>query len=152
MNKYLQSRIDYYEYADEEEKFDKTKQDAVEMGTRLWIQTVNASYVPGFTFPANNMLTTLTTMYDVGARRDALLISGMPWPISLMLFFIALVISFVGGFTSPDLKIKEWVVIIGFILLACLIIYVTLDMARPMRGFIKPDVGQEKIIQLKELF
>ncbi len=152
LNKYLQSRIDYYEYADEEEKFDKTKQDAVEMGTRLWIQTVNASYVPGFTFPANNMLTTLTTMYDVGARRDALLISGMPWPISLMLFFIALVISFVGGFTSPDLKIKEWVVIIGFILLACLIIYVTLDMARPMRGFIKPDVGQEKIIQLKELF
>jgi hypothetical protein len=31
----------------------------------------------------------------------------------LMLFLIALVNSFVGGFTSPVLNIKEWVVIKG---------------------------------------
>ena len=67
------------------------------------------------------------------------------------LFFIAMIISFVGGFTTPVLKTKEWVVIAGFIFLACLIIYVTLDMARPMRGFIRPDVEQQKIIQLQEL-
>jgi hypothetical protein len=91
-------------------------------------------------------------MYDVGTKRDATLMAGIPTPISYMLFLIALAISFVGGFTSPDLRIKEWVVITGFILLACLIILVTLDMARPMRGFIKPDAGQEKIIQLKEMF
>ena len=68
-----------------------------------------------------------------------------------MLFFIAMVISFVGGFTSPVLKTKEWVVITGFIFLACLVIYITLDMARPMKGFIKPDVEQEKIVQLQKL-
>jgi hypothetical protein len=32
-----------------------------------------------------------------------------------------------------------------------LIIYITLDMARPMRGFIRPDVEQEKLIQLQKL-
>ncbi|HEY2580177.1 MAG TPA: hypothetical protein VGI43_00130 [Mucilaginibacter sp.] len=64
---------------------------------------------------------------------------------------MALVISFVGGFTTPLLKMKEWIVIIGFVLLACLIIFITLDMARPMRGIIKPDAGQERIVQLREL-
>jgi hypothetical protein len=62
-----------------------------------------------------------------------------------------MVISFVGGFTSPILKTKEWVIITGFILLACLVIYITMDLARPMRGFIRPDVGQERIEQLQEL-
>jgi hypothetical protein len=152
LKKYLQARIDYYEDAKDLEKFNKAKQDAEEIGKRLWMQTINASSVPGFGLSANNMLAALVAMYDVGAKRDATLLAGIPTPISMMLFFIALVISFVGGFTSPDLKIKEWVVIVGFILLACLIIFVTLDMARPMRGFIKPDTGQEKIIQLKELF
>jgi len=46
---------------------------------------------------------------------------------------------------------KEWVVITGFILLACLIILITLDLSRPMRGMIRPDVGQEKLVQLMEM-
>lgn len=149
---YLQARIDYYELAEDQEKLDKARTDAVDIGERLWSKTVAASFVPGFTLAANNMLAALTAMYDVGARRDALLMSGIPGPISFMLFFIALVISFVGGFTTPSLKMKEWVVITGFILLACLIILITMDMSRPMRGFIKPDVAQAQIVELLEFF
>jgi hypothetical protein len=152
LKKYVQARINYFEEAEDVEKFNKSKQDAIVIGKKLWTQTVKASYVPGFTLMANNMLASLTAMYDIGARRDGTLMSSIPAPITFMLFFIALMISFVGGFTSPALNMKEWVVIIGFILLACLIILVTLDMARPMRGIIRPDVGQEKIVQLKELF
>ena len=151
VKKYLQARIDYYEYAEDLQKFNKSKEDAVEIGKRLWTNTVAASHLPNLSLTANTMLTSLSAMYDVGARRDAMLLSGLPGPIRYMLFFIAMVISFVGGFTSPVLKTKEWVVITGFIFLACLVIYITLDMARPMRGFIRPDVEQEKIEQLQEL-
>jgi hypothetical protein len=151
MKKYLQARIDYYEFAGDSERFAKSKHDAVEIGKRLWTRTVDASRSPNLSLTANTMLSTLSTMYDVAARRDALLMSGLPRPIRYMLFVLAMVISFVGGFTSPVLKTKEWVVITGFIFLACLIIYITLDMARPMRGFIRPDVEQEKIIQLQKL-
>jgi hypothetical protein len=152
VKKYLQTRIDYYEYAEDSEKFNKTKQDAAEIGRRLWDRTIDLSHVTGFNVAANNMLAALTPMFDVGARRDALLMSGVPTPVTLMLFLIAIVISFVGGFTSPVLKAKEWVVIAGFIFLAWFIIYLTIDMARPMRGFIRPDVGQDRIVQLMELF
>jgi hypothetical protein len=151
VKKYLQARIDYYEYAEDLQKFNKSKEDAVEIGKRLWMRTVDASHLPNLGLAANTMLVSLSAMYDIGARRDAMLMSGLPGPIRYMLFFIAMVISFVGGFTSPVLKTKEWVVITGFIFLACLIIYITLDMARPMRGFIRPDVEQEKLVQLQEL-
>ena len=93
----------------------------------------------------------LSAMYDMGSRRDALLLSGIPAPISFMLFFMAIMISFIGGFTSLTIRAKEWILISGFILLACIIVYITLDLARPMRGFIKPDIGQEKIEQLRNL-
>ena len=151
VKKYLQARIDYYEHADDIEKINKSRKDAVVIGKRLWTRTVDASHLPGLGVTTNTMLASLSAMYDVGARRDAMLLSGLPGPLRYMLFFIAMIISFVGGFTSPVLKMKEWVVIAGFIFLACLIIYVTLDMARPMRGFIRPDVEQHKIIQLQEL-
>jgi hypothetical protein len=151
LSEYLQARISYYREATDVLKFEKSKQDAVQIGKRLWMRTVDASHLPNLGIMANNMLASLSAMYDLAARRDAMLTSGIPWPISCMLFFIAVLISFVGGFTSPLLKTKEWVVITGFIFVACIIIYITLDMARPMRGLIKPDVGQEKIEQLQEL-
>ena len=152
VKKYLQTRIDYYERAEDLESISKSKQDAIEIGKRLWTRTVDASHLPNLGLTANTMLSALSSMYDVGGRRDAMLMSGLPGPIRYMLFLIALVISFVGGFTSPVLKTKEWVVITGFIFLACSIIYITLDLARPMRGFIRPDVEQAKIVQLLELF
>ena len=91
-------------------------------------------------------------MFDIAARRDALLSSGVPDLIFYLLFFLALVISFIGGFTTPVIGTKEWIVICGFILLACIIIYITLDLSRPMRGLMKPDVGERKIEQLQQLF
>lgn len=151
VKKYLQARIDYYEYAEDLKKFNKSKEDAAEIGKRLWTRTVDASHLPNLSATGSTMLTTLSAMFDVGTRRDAMLTSGLPGPIRYMLFFIAMIISFVGGFTSPILKTKEWVVIAGFIFLACLIIYITVDMARPMSGFIRPDVEHQKIVQLHKL-
>jgi len=151
LKKYLQARIDYYEYAGDAAKFKQSQENTVDVGKRLWKGAVDISVLPGFGFPGNNMMTALTTMFDIAARRDALLNSGVPLPISLMLFSLALFISFIGGFTSPFLNPKEWIVVVGFILLACIIIYITIDLARPVGGLIRVDVGQEKIVRLRNL-
>jgi hypothetical protein len=151
MKKYLQARIDYYEQASDPERFNKSIGDASETGKRLWAQAASATNVPGFSLSGNNMMNNLSAMYDMGARRDALLSSGIPGPIFFMLFFMAIMISFIGGFTSLAIKAKEWILISGFILLACTIVYITIDLARPMRGLIKPDIGHEKIEQIRKL-
>jgi hypothetical protein len=152
LRKYLESRIAYYNYEESSDEFNKTKQDAIDVGKRLWTRTVKVSSFPNLAPASNAMMATLTSMFDVAAKRDALLLSGIPLMISSMLFFLALAISFVGGFTTPVLKTKEWIVIAGFILLACIIIYITIDLSRPTTGFIRPDVGQDRIVQLRTLF
>jgi hypothetical protein len=69
-----------------------------------------------------------------------------------MLIVLALAICLVGGFTTPAVKRKEWIVIAVFAMLACTILYITMDLAQPMSGFIKPDTGQITIINLRQLF
>jgi hypothetical protein len=149
---YLQARIDYYKYAADFDRFKKAKQDADDVSKTLWNETVKASALPDLSFTGANMLASLTVMYDVAAKRDALMLSGVPEPIMYMLFFLAIAISFVGGFTTPVIKTKEWIVIAAFILLACIIIFITLDLGRPLRGFIRPDIGEYKILELQKLF
>jgi hypothetical protein len=152
LKNYLQARIDYYNYASDIDKFNKAKEDTRVIGKSLWEKTLHASTLPNMGITAANMFAALTAMYDVAAKRDALLSSGVPNLVMYLLFFLALVISFIGGFTTPVIGTKEWVIISGFILLACIIIYITLDLSRPMRGFIKPDVGQDRIEQLQKMF
>ena len=152
LKKYVEARISYYSDATDLVKFNKAKEDAEAAGKRLWASTVNAATVPNMGINCSNMYAALTSMFDVAAKRDALLLSGLPELITYMLFFLALTISFIGGFTTPVIKTKEWIVVGGFILLACIIIFITLDLSRPMRGFIKPDVGQERMVKLRKLF
>jgi hypothetical protein len=39
-----------------------------------------------------------------------------------------------------------------FAFLASAILYITIDLARPMEGLIKPDAGQQIIVNLRKLF
>ena len=152
MKIYIGSRIDYYKYAGDNDKVGKTIEDTRRTAKSLWAKTEYVSTLPNMGISAANMFASLTTMYDLAAKRDTMLLQGVPVPIFYLLFFLALVISFIGGFTTPVIGTKEWVIISGFILLACIIIFITLDLSRPMTGFIRPNVAEERIEQLPKLF
>jgi hypothetical protein len=149
---YLEARIAYYHDATDLAKLNKAKENARTAGKGLWTKTAQAASLPNMGLVCSNMYNSLTAMFDLAAKRDAILLSGIPELIIYMLLFLALAVSFIGGFTTPVIKTKEWVVVGGFILLACVIIFLTLDLSRPMRGFIKPDAGEERIEKLLELF
>ena len=149
---YLEARIAYYHDISDPVKFNQAKENARTAGTRLWTKTVEASSLPNMGLVCSNMYNSLTVMFDLAAKRDAILLSGIPELIIYMLLFLALAVSFIGGFTTVVINTKEWIVVGGFILLACIIIFLTLDLSRPMRGFIKPDAGEERIEKLLELF
>lgn len=152
MQKYLEAQINYYKYAADPEKFSQSKQSTEEAKMQLWTKTVAASHVPNMGITSANMLASLTGMFDIASKRDALLLSDVPELVVYMLFFLALCISFIGGFTTPTkISPKEWLVITGFLLLASIIIYITFDLARPLRGFIKPTIGIDRLIELRKL-
>jgi hypothetical protein len=151
IKQYLQARIDYYNNATNIDLLLQAKDATITGGNRLWDRTVQVSMLPNMTAPANNMFASLTTMFDIASKRDALLMAGIPEAVHYLLFFLALTISFIGGFTTPVIKTKEWMIIGGFALLACCIIYLSLDLGRPMRGFIRPESSAQRIEELKKI-
>ena len=152
LKKYLEERISYYDYADDQEKFSINRKELSKTARILWNMTIEHSRNPELSGVAVGMAGKLTSLYDIGIKREALLSFGIPVPISLMLIILALAICLVGGFTTPAIKRKEWIVIAVFALLASTILFITMDLARPMTGLIKPDTGQVTIVNLRQLF
>jgi hypothetical protein len=152
LRKYLEERINYYDYATDEARFNQNRKDISETAKSLWARTTALAKKPETKDPAYNMVLALTNLFDIGIRRETLINSGIPGPIKYMLIALVLAICFVGGFTTPAIHRKEWVVISVFALLATSILYLTIDLARPMNGLIKPDTGQAVIVELRSMF
>ena len=118
----------------------------------LWAMTIEQSKEPNLSSATGGMSASLASLFDIGIKREAILSFGIPLSICIMLIALALAICLVGGFTTPAVKQKEWMVIAVFALLASTILYITMDLARPMSGLIKPDTGQATIVNLRQLF
>jgi hypothetical protein len=149
---YLDARIVYYSNVADDEKFKKAKEDATAASDRLLNKIIAMAGEPAIRATADNLFSSVNNLLDAAIKRDSLLRAGVPEPVQYMLFSLALAISFIGGFTTPVMGRKEWIVITGFALLAVTLIYMTLDMGRPMRGFIKTDVGEQRMVELRKLF
>ena len=152
LSTYLEERIAYYDYALDQKKFDKNREEISKTATALWARTVEESKNPAMSGLAANMGSSLTSLFDIGIKREALLSTGIPHPITFMLIGLALAICFVGGFTTPSIKRKEWIVVAVFAFLASTILYITIDLARPTEGLIRPEAGERTIINLRKLF
>jgi hypothetical protein len=151
LRKYLEARISYYDDATDEVKFNKSREELIKTSEALWAITAEQAKKTNMGGPTTTMVMSLTNLFDIGIKREALLVAGIPNPIAVMLIVLALSICYVGGFTTPSIKKKEWFVITIFALLASTILYITIDLARPMRGLIRPDTGQEAIKNLRRL-
>jgi hypothetical protein len=152
LHTYLEERIFYYNYAADEANFEKNRAEISRTAAALWATTVGLTKNPGTRVPAEAMVTPLTNLFDVGIRREALLGAGVPGLVSGMLIVLTLAICFVGGFTTPSMNRKEWIVVFAFASLATMILYITLDLARPMHGLIRLDSGQISIVNLRRFF
>jgi hypothetical protein len=69
-----------------------------------------------------------------------------------MLFICVLAGSFIGGFTTISFASKDRIIIAGFIVVTSMVIYTTLDLSRPLRGFITDVPGRDAIVELRQMF
>ena len=98
------------------------------------------------------MIPALNDMIDVTTSRLAGEKAKVPESIIIMLFFLAMIIAFYGGYSEGRKGKMDWVVQIGFCLLVSLVILFTLDLDRPRRGFVNLDVSNQTIIDLRKNF
>jgi hypothetical protein len=106
------------------------------------------SKLPNMLIPSNNMIPALNSMFDIATTIELTLYARVPDLVIYMLFILALVTSFIGGYTSKGLGRKDWIIIIAFALFSSMVTYITLDLGRPMRGIIKGNMGKQAIIDI----
>jgi hypothetical protein len=150
--KYLEARIAYYDNVKDSVMFLKAKADAANASEALWTRAMQQSKLPNMLIPSNQMIPALNAMFDIATTREVVLKARVPDMIVWMLFILALASSFIAGFTSSSIRCKDWIIVAGFALLSSMIIYITLDLGRPLRGIIKADVGQQAILDLRKMF
>ena len=150
--KYLEARIAYYQNVTDTILFFKAKEDATKISGALWDRAMQQSKLPNMLIPSNQMVPALNSMFDITTTSEVTLRARVPDVIVYMLFILALASSFIGGFTSLAIRPRDWIVVAGFALLSSMIILITLDLGRPMRGIIKADTGVQSIVDLRSMF
>ena len=145
--KYLEARVAYYDHYFEMQRASEEKSKAEKAINDIWDLAIKQSKLPNMLIPSNSMVPALNNLMDTADKRDLIGQARVPDLLLYMLFLLSVTISFIVGFTIPYFNRRAWFIILAFITVACLIIYVTLDFSRPLRGFVKADFGNQAIIQ-----
>jgi len=152
LKNYLEAIISYYSNPKDLELVEKSKEDAANAKHHLWKQVSELSKRPELLTQNQQLIPGLNNMFDSAQTREIVFRSHVPDLILVMLFICVITTCFVSGFTANALQRKEWVIIYGFTLVTVMVIYTTLDLARPTRGFIKSDAGRDALKEIRHLF
>ena len=149
---YVEARVSYYEVGADVQGVMDAHTLSQAISERLWIRACSLAKDPANLAATQQMIPALNTMIDVTTSRLAGEKAKVPESILIMLFFIALISAFYGGYTAGRKGSIDWLVEIGFCLLVCLVVLFTLDLDRPRRGFVTMDGPHQTILELREMF
>lgn len=149
---YLEARIAYYQAGADTQAIAKADRLSQNISLKLWKRASSLAANPANLASTQQMIPALNDMIDVTTSRLAGEKAKVPPSIILMLFFLAVISAFYGGYSEGRKGKMDWVVQIGFCLLVSLVIFFTLDLDRPRRGFVNLDEPNQTIIELRKNF
>lgn len=149
---YVEARISYYQVGADVKGILKADSLSQVISGKLWKRACSLSKDPANLAATQQMIPALNTMIDITTSRIAGEKAKVPESILIMLFFLALISSFYGGYSEGRKGKIDWLIQIGFCLLVSLVVLFTLDLDRPRRGFVNLDVPNQTIIDLRKNF
>lgn len=149
---YVEIRISYYKAGSDVKGILKADSLSQIISAKLWKRATNLSKDPSNLAATQQMIPALNDMIDITTTRLSGEKAKVPQSILIMLFFLAIIISFYGGYSEGRKGKIDWLVQIGFCLLVSLVVLFTLDLDRPRRGFVNLDGPNQTIIDLRKNF
>jgi hypothetical protein len=149
---YVEARIDYYEAGPNAKAILKADSLSQVISSKLWKHASSLSKDPANLAATQQMIPALNDMIDITTSRLAGEKAKVPQSILVMLFFLAMIIAFYGGYSEGRKGKIDWLVQIGFCLLVSLVVLFTMDLDRPRRGFVNLDTPNKTIIDLRKNF
>lgn len=145
---YLKARIDLYSNLADTANARVNIRQSADAAQQLWSLAASQSKLPNMLIPSNQMIPALNNMFDAATKKDTLLKSTIPDLMVYMLLVLALISSFCGGLLSGASTARDNIISFFFIVFAALVVYVTIDLGRPLRGFIRSDNGTDALKDL----
>ncbi len=148
---YLEARIEYFEAGKDIQKVMAANKVAADYGKRIWDRAMKLSHTTGSQTPTMQMVPALNAMFDISTTRQIGELERVPDSIVIMLFVVSIASGFFLGYTSPESKL-DWLVAVGFCILTSVVVYITLDLDRPRRGFINITASHDAMLMLRQNF
>jgi hypothetical protein len=133
---YIQARIHFYEAGRDTNELNKAIEATDKIAGKIWATaTAHAKKYPGNYIVTNQSIPSINDMIDMVTTRNAGLEATVPPIIVMMLLILCIGISLFTGYYFAGYR-TDWLVVSGFIITICMVVYITLDLDRPRRGLI----------------
>lgn len=149
---YLESRIDFFNAARNIELSAKALKTSDYYRNNLWMRITRLSSDMTYQIATEQMLTALKEMIEKSIIREGARRARVPDSIVLMLFIQSLATAFFIGYVNGNYQKPDMFLIVVFHLLVALVIYVTLDLDRPLQGLTHLQDIHDILVSNRELF
>ena len=146
--KYLETRIEFFEAGRDDEKIQTSLKNSAIITNSLWKQASSYSFSDSTRLASMLMIPSLNEMFDSASTVNEAFNVTVPDSIVLLLLIFSAISSFFIGYNCGIKRIFDKLLVIGFCMLTCVVIYIILDLDRPRRGLINSN---SQVHLLKEI-
>jgi hypothetical protein len=148
---YVDSRLSTYRNARGFQEFKAGLAGSARLQSEIWQAAVAATRLPGaHPDAARLMLPALNEMIDITTTRTMAMRIHPPLMIFALLFIMALACSTMAGYAMAVSMRRSWLHIAAFIAASVIAGYVVLEIEYPRTGFIRLDVYDQVLIEVRE--
>lgn len=146
--KYLETRIEFFEAGRNEDRIQTSIKNSTDISNSLWKRASSYSFSDSNRVASMLMVPSLNDMFDSASTVNEAFNVTVPDSIVLLLLVFSIVSSFFIGYNCGIKKVFDKLLVIGFCILTCVVIYIILDLDRPRRGMINSN---SQVHLLKEM-
>lgn len=146
---YIDARIAYYESGRDKAKFEASEKLFAKASAGLWKKAADVARSKDYYSPSNMFIPALNNMFDSAASVNALNKTTVPESILYLLFLFSVLSTFFIGYISGMKQMYNKLLVYGFCILTCMVVYIILDLDRPSRGLINLETEVNMIRELK---
>jgi hypothetical protein len=144
---YVANRLEYYAAGMEQKNLDEVNSQTDQLQTQLWSQAMDAANKDPHSIPAGLFISSLNEVIDLRTKRDIARQNHVPESVLLLLFLVAILTMGIVGFGCGIGNWRNLSVTVTMSLIITLVILVTMDLDRPLRGIIR--VSDQSMVNLQ---
>ncbi len=148
---YLDDRLAVYRVLPELDAAKRELAESLDKQDQIWKLAV-ASTRDATSHPDSGklLLPALNSMMDVSNTRTWAALTHPPTAIFAFLFLIALICAFIAGSSLAGPRPDTWMHVIAFALLACMCVYIILEIEYPRIGFLNIQKYDRALVDVRE--